>query len=181
MSAVIPTALTRYFYEGTPDAPQPVQIELVGGGYEVTKQPNVDPVFDGAAVWNPYVTVDMNTVTISDDTWTAITSWSTSTIAIQGMSMDDGAHTPYPGRYQVISRATFASNGTGRRGIRIKVDGVTAETFLNSADPGGQTFTPILDLVTVDDTSKVTVEVYQNSGAGLSLFSGTLSMFRVSS
>lgn len=182
VSATIPTALSRYFSEGTQDQPQSVQIGLdEHNEYVVTTQPNVEPVFDGAAVWNPYVTANMLSFTVPDSAWTQVTGWNSADLEIQGMTLDDGVESPYPGRYQVISRATFASNGTGRRGIRVIVDGVTAETFLNSADPSGQTFSPILDLVTITDQSKVTIQVYQSSGAGLSLFSGTLSMFRISS
>jgi len=51
--AELPTNLVGYFPEGSYDTPVPVELQLVGGTYRVTSQPQVAPTLQGSVVLDP--------------------------------------------------------------------------------------------------------------------------------
>jgi hypothetical protein len=76
---------------------------------------------------------------------------------------------------------SFATNSTGRRGVRIMLDGVQAENYVRAADAGGFTYINVFDQVVGADLSRITVEAFQSSGAGLQVVSGAVNVLRTSS
>lgn len=178
VAAEIPTNLISYFPEGQYDVPAPVEVRLNGDTYEVVSQPEVAPVFNGATVWNPRANRNMVTQTIPNATWTQVTGWVD--VEVDGLTVSDGVTVPEDGTYLILAKAAFLTNGIGRRGIRLMVDGVDTEYFVLSADSSGLTYAPVFDSARLTELSKVTVEVFQSSGAGLALANGSFNMFRTS-
>jgi hypothetical protein len=181
--ATIPTTLIGYFPEGTYDDPMQVQLELRGDTYEVVSQPVRDASFDGGTVWNPNVSRDMLAANIPDSTYTQINAWSGGTV--DGITVTGGAHTiVYPGTYFIAAQSAFIANASGRRRIRILVNGAQVGYNAQGAEDFAPTYVQAFREVRLEELDVVTVEVYQDSGAQLALYVATgvanLSLHRVS-
>jgi hypothetical protein len=170
IAANIPTSLIGYFPEGVYDQPVQVAIELRGDTYEVASQPLRDASFDGGTVWNPNVSRDMFAANIPNITYTKITSWSAGTV--DGITVTSGDHTiVYPGIYFFAAAAAFVANATGRRRVRVLVNGVqVAYNAQGADDSGAPTYTQTFREVRLEELDVVTVEVWQDSGAVLGLY-----------
>jgi hypothetical protein len=178
IAAGIPTALVSYFPEGTYADQAQVEIDIVGDDYRVIAQPNVTPSFDGAVVWNPRVTGTRAGVSIPNATWTPLNTWTIT--EAEGITVGSGFTVVYPGTYLALSRASFTSQSTGRRGVRVMVNGTEVSPFLVAADSGGQTFVQTVASIRLAELDLVTFEVYQGSGGSLALGVAIVSLYRIS-
>lgn len=184
--ATIPTALIGYFPEGTYDEPVTVELVLRSGRYEVANQPIRDATFDGAAVWNPYVSRRASAVSIPNGAgvWTAVTGWTDSVVQGVVVESDSSVTITYPGFYVLHVSPSFATSATGTRGARIKVGGLVVAYMAIPADPAGTTDVPITAHRVLEEGANITIEVSQTSGAALSLVAGDgispFSIYRVS-
>lgn len=166
----------------TPDtAWLPVELDaLPEGGYRVAGFVGRAGTLDGQYVWNPRCTLNAGTQTIPDDgNWHQITAWSVG--QVDGIDVTSSVTILTPGSYLVLARLSYATNGTGRRGVRIMQDGVQVENYVRAADSGGFTYINIFDQITAAYGSRVTIEALQSSGAGLAVVSGAVNVFRTSS
>lgn len=169
--AVIPTALVRYFEEGTYDETVTVRLVQVGSGYEVAGQPLRDAVFDGAGVWNPHLLRYMTALSVPNATWTRVVNMNTRSFDGIDVNVPSAGYNTVinPGVYWASAQAAFAGNVTGRRGVAITVDGSQVTAMSVATEPAGGTFVSTGVLLALDELQVVSVEVYQNSGAALAL------------
>lgn len=180
--AIIPVALVGYFTIAEPGAL--VRYTSDGGTYRVLSRPDTEPAMDGAAVWNPYVARRATTVSVPNATWTTLTGW-TNTVS-QGVTIesDSSVTVIYPGFYVIDASPTFASSGSGYRYARVLVNGAVVGYLGIPADSAGSTDVPVAARGVLAQGDNVTVQVYQSSGASLSLVAGAgqsaFSMYRVS-
>lgn len=186
--ATIPTALIPYFPEGSYADPVWVRIGLDedGGGYVVRSQPDREASFDGGAVWNPHSSRRMNQVTIptsASGEWVDITSWSD--VETDAITLDAGFTVQVSGFYSYRANVAFVANSTGGRRVRILLNGVDEVAFgATAADPTGVSFITAQFADRLAEGDRLTVQVFQNSGAGLDLSAGSnrcaFVMYRVS-
>jgi hypothetical protein len=171
-----------FFTEGTYDEPVTVQLALRGDGYEVTSQPIREASFDGAAVWNPYAIQAMNALTVPDSSFTQATSWTVSEVV--GLDTGSGVTVTYPGVYYIAAQNAWAANSSGRRYLRILINGSQVGYVNVVAETSGVTYVQVFALTRLEETDVVTVELQQTSGASLAIGLGTsvsrMVMYRVS-
>jgi hypothetical protein len=181
--ANIPTDKIAYFPEGTYDQPMQVGIDVRGDGYEVVSQPLRDPSFDGGAVWNPHSFRDLAAATIPNNLAVDITAWGNG--ETDGIIATSGGYTiQYPGVYFLSVIVGFVVNDTGRRRVHLHCNGPQIAIATSTADPSANTFVATSRQIRLAELDVITVQVSQDSGAGLALLVGnaesTFAMHRVS-
>lgn len=158
-------------YEADAEVPYYVRSALVSlrGEYgpftdEVAVTPEALAV-DGAAVWNPNATRIANPQTIPTSTVSLIGSWTD--VEADGVTVQsDRCVVTYPGIYYISASLRYATNTSGRRSVRIHVNGVEVQAFAVGADTLNTYVSATVEVrLAVGD--EVTVYAYQSSGAGL--------------
>jgi hypothetical protein len=140
------------------------------------------PSIDGAAVWNPYVIQAMNALTVPDSSFTQVTSWTVSEAV--GLATGSGITITYPGVYYIAAQNAWATNSSGRRYLRILINGSQVGYVNVVAETSGVTYVQVFALTRLEETDVVTVELQQTSGASLAIGLGVsvsrMVMYRVS-
>ena len=153
----------------------------------------VDPSGEFFVITNPTKTVTVNgpnafaiwtrTQTISNDSDTLVdtlVSSSANILVIDTGSPGAGTVTGTAntgGWWQVIANASFASDSTGYRQVRILIDAVEVCNVKQNAVNGTTTDLNVTSNVNVGASSVMTVRVYQNSGGNLSATMRASAMF----
>jgi len=79
---------------------------------------------------------------------------------------------PSKGVYAISGHLNFANNATGRRGIRILLNGATpiaGHSHMTVTESGVSTFMSVGTLYELNTNDYVELQGYQNSGAGLGI------------
>jgi hypothetical protein len=122
---------------------------------------------DGAAIWNPHAIRDAPAVNLPNDSWTTISGYSDVKVSGITVTSSEWIIGPHPGFYSVTTRYSFSNNSTsGRRGVRVMVNGVEESAVVRPADSGRTYMLTIAD-VNVAEGDVITVQAWQNSGASL--------------
>lgn len=79
----------------------------------------------------------------------------------------------------VIAAATFATNGTGSRRLRIDVGGDVVASWPVSALSGDQTSLVLSDVVVVEAADDIEILAYQSSGGALNVTEARLTIVRL--
>lgn len=77
------------------------------------------------------------------------------------------------GEYAVVATAQFATSGTGKRGLRLKVNDTVVRTSIIATTSGGNAYAQVVDVLTLAEADVLTVEALQDSGGGLNLVGGS--------
>lgn len=131
----------------------------------------------------PLAKVVYDAGTLSPATGTTLmASWATTGLAIaKGLTTSAAGITgpAYPCVARVSANARFAANSSGRRGIFFTINGAQPshqEQDITPAAAGGPTAVVIATLLSLAAGDVVSVDLFQDSGAGLTLQSATLDL-----
>lgn len=126
--------------------------------------------------------------TITNDTWTAV-NFNVEEIDVGGYFPGSGTTITVPssavpaGATSILlgfaGAAEFPADSAGKRGIRVTVNGSNIGGITVGALSGDPTFVPLTgELVEVEASDTIQVEVYQNRGSSLSLSNARFQLIR---
>lgn len=169
------------------DYDPPVPVEVSDDLMRLVSVPYREAMVDGGSVWNPYSIRRMSVATIPTGTWTTLTAWEN--VESDLVTDGDGWTIVYPAVYLIGMQIVFSPNATGRRAVRLILNGDTTNPISvggANADTGAgnPTYVSAFTQLRLVKDDVLTVQVFQSSGANLTLYTsagrGTSFINRVS-
>jgi len=176
--ATVPHGLRAYLPDGIRTSAGEV-VEIDVEAEEVIDIPGRTPQIDGRAVWNPHSRRTFNGQTLSNATWEKLLGWSD--LETDGITFTNGTWTVVSGGwYAIDSSATWTSNATGRRRLRLMLNGVVGDGMGMPADPDSDTQGALSPQLRLIEGDQIELWAFQSSGAGLQVKAGAFSISRLS-
>lgn len=177
LEAVVSHALFDRLEEGTrvADEGELVALELDGDEWLVVNIEDQEPVKTAEHYVALYAQSSFN---VPNSTWTLPTFGGG---LARGFNPSTGPSAAYraiwvittPGMYLLIARATFNNNATGRREIRVLLNNTPVARANIRPTPDGDDIVAVTHMEECKAGDFLSVEVWQNSGGGLSVVPGT--------